>query len=133
MSIKFAFYIPNDLKETEEVKEIERLLENVNSAYNLIVNKHNIDRTEESQIKSQFLWHLSVVKRIGIKQTIRTKTLYPQLIIFNENTPITFYPQTYGKNDISIKEFLEGLLKNKIKCLHDEKELKELLTRARNE
>lgn len=131
MNIKFAFYIPEGLKDTEEVKEIERLLDDFNSAYNIIVNKQTIDRSEENQIKSQFLWHLSVVKRIGIKQTIRTKSLYPQLVIFKENIPITFYPQTYGKEDVTIKEFLEGLLKNKIKCLHDDKELKEILIGVR--
>lgn len=131
MEIKFAFYIPEGLKETEEVKEIERLLDNINSAYKIGVNRNTIDRDKENQIKSQFLWHLSVVKRIGIKQTIRTKALYPQLIIFNENTPITFYPQTYGKDDITIKDFLDGLLKNRVKCLHDDKELKEILIGVR--
>jgi hypothetical protein len=127
MDIRFAFYIPEGLKDTGEVKEIEKLLGSINSAYQIGINKHTIDRMKENQIKSQFLWQLSVVKRIGIKQTIRTKALYPQLLIFNENTPITFYPQTYGKEDLTIKEFLEGLLKNKVKCLHDDKELKELL------
>jgi hypothetical protein len=131
MDIKFTFYIPKGLKDTEEVKEIGRLLDSINSTYQIGIKKHTIDRTEENQIKSQFLWHLSVVKRIGIKQTIRTKALYPQLLIFNENTPITFYPQTYGKDDLTIKEFLEGLLKNKVKCLHDDKELKELLRGVR--
>jgi len=131
MDIKFTFYIPEGLKDTEEVKEIERILDNVKPAYNIIIDKQIIDRLVEEQIKSQFLWRLSVVKRIGIKQTIRTKSLYPQLVVFNENTPLTFYPQTYGKEDLTIKEFLEGLLKNRIKCLHDDKELKEILLRVR--
>lgn len=131
MNIRFAFYIPEGLKDTEEVKEIERLLYDFKSAYNIIVNKQIINRSEENQIKSQFLWRLSVVKRIGIKQTIRTKSLYPQLVIFNKDKPITFYPQTYGGEHITITEFLEQLLKNRIKCLHDEKELKEILMGVR--
>lgn len=131
MDIKFAFYIPEGLKDTEEVKEIEKILDNVKPSYNIAVDKQIIDRSVEEQIKSQFLWHLSVVKRIGIKQTIRTKSLYPQLVIFNEDKPVTFYPQNYGKENITIKEFLEGLLRGKIRCLHDEKDIKELLIGVR--
>lgn len=131
MEIKFIFYIPLDLKDTKEVKEIEKILGNVKPAYNIAVDKKIIDRSGEEQIKSQFLWHLSVVKRIGIKQTIRAKSLYPQLVIFNEDKPVTFYPQTYGKENIAIKEFLEGILRSKIRCLHDEKDIKELLIGVR--
>lgn len=131
MDIKFVFYVPEGLKDTEEVKEIERRLDNLKPAYNIVIDKQVVDRLLEEQIKSQFLWHLSVVKRIGIKQTIRTKSLYPQLVIFREDKPVTFYPQTYGGDHITIIEFLEQLLKNRIKCLHDEKELKELLMGVR--
>jgi hypothetical protein len=106
MNIKFAFYIPEGLKDTEEVKEVDRILDNIKSAYKVVIEKHIINRSEEEQIKSQFLWRLSVVKRIGIKQTIRTKSIYPQLVIFNGDVPLTFYPQTYGKEYISVKEFL---------------------------
>ena len=131
MEIKFVFYIPEGLKDTKEVKEIEKILENIKPAYNIAVDKQIINRLIEEQIKSQFLWRLSVVKRIGIKQTIRKKSLYPQLVIFSEDRPITFYPQTYGGEHITIIEFLKQLLKNRIKCLHDEKELKEILVGVR--
>ena len=131
MSIKFVFYIPEGLKDSDRVKEIDRFLGKIGSLYNVEVIKQVINRSEEEQIKSQFLWRLSVVKRIGIKQTIRTKSLYPQLVIFNGDVPLTFYPQSYGKNYISIEEFLEELLKKRIRCLHDEEELKELLIGVR--
>lgn len=133
MNIKFIFYIPEGLRDSEEVKEIENILDNIKPTYNIIVDKQIIDRSVEEQIKSQFLWHLSVIKRIGIKQTIRTKSLYPQLVIFNEDNPVTFYPQTYGGAHITITEFLEHLLRNRVKCLHDEKDLKELLMVRKNE
>jgi len=131
MNLKFIFYVPEGLKDTEDVKEIERVLDNVKPAYNIAIDKQIIDRLIEEQIKSQFLLHLSVVKRIGIKQTIRTKSLYPQLVIFDEDKPVTFYPQTYGGAHITITEFLKQLLKNRVKCLHDEKELKEILMSVR--
>ena len=131
MGIKFVFYIPEGLKDADDVKEIDRFLDKIGTLYDIEINKQFINSSEEEQIKSQFLWRLSVVKRIGIKQTIRTKSLYPQLVIFNGDVPLTFYPQSYGKEYISVKEFLEELLKNRIKCLHDEEEIKEIIMKVR--
>jgi len=131
MGIKFVFYIPTELKDIDDIKEIDRFLDKIKSLHGIEITKRIINNSEEEQIKSQFLWHLSVVKRIGIKQTVRTKSLYPQLIVFNEDQPLTFYPQSYGKECISIREFLEELLKNRIKCLHDEKEIKEIIMSMR--
>ena len=133
MSIKFVFYIPEGLKDADDVKEIDRLLDKIGTLYDIEINKQIINSSEEEQIKSQFLWRLSVVKRIGIKQTIRTKSLYPQLVIFNGDAPLTFYPQSYGKEYISVKGFLEELLKNRIRCLHDEEEIKGLLRRVKKQ
>ena len=131
LQAKFIFYIPAGLKETDDVKKVEELLDKVKSSYNIKVVKQIINSSEEDQIKSQFLWRLSVVKRIGIKQTIRTKSLYPQLVIFNGDVPITFYPQSYGREDISIQEFLEELLKKRIRCLHDKHEIEEIIMVAK--
>jgi hypothetical protein len=131
MSIKFVFYIPEGLKDSDGVKKIDRFLNKIGSLYNIKVIKKVINSSEEEQIKSQFLWHLSVVKRIGIKQTLRTKSLYPQLVIFNGDVPLSFYPQSYGKEYISIEEFLEELLKKRIRCLHDEEEIKEIIMKVR--
>ncbi|MCD6092622.1 MAG: hypothetical protein J7J38_01210 [Candidatus Aenigmarchaeota archaeon] len=131
MSIKFVFYIPEGLKDTDDVRKIDRFLDKIGSLYNIEVIKQVINSSEEEQIKSQFLWRLSVVKRIGIKQTLRTKSLYPQLVIFNGDAPLTFYPQSYGKEYISIEEFLEELLKKRIRCLHDEEEIKEIIMKVR--
>jgi len=131
MSIKFVFYIPKGLEDPYDVGEIDRFLDKIGSLYNIEVIKQVINSLEEEQIKSQFLWRLSVVKRIGIKQTLRTKSLYPQLGIFNGDVPLTFYPQSCGKEDITIKEFLEELLKNRIICLHDEEEIKEIIMKVR--
>jgi len=131
MRIKLVFYIPEGLKDANDVKEINRFLDKIVSLYNVEVIKQVINSSEEERLKSHFLWSLSVVKRIGIKQTIRTKSLYPQLVIFDEDVPLTFYPQSYGKECISIQEFLEGLLKDRIMCLHDEEKIKESIMKVR--
>ena len=127
MAITFNFYIPQGLKDTQDVRDIEKLLDKIKNSRNISVNRKIINDSEEEHIKNQFLWRLSVVKRIGIKKTIRTKSLYPQLVIFNENTPVTFYPQTYGNQHISIQKFLEDLLKGNVECLHDKEEIQSLL------
>jgi hypothetical protein len=43
----------------------------------------------------------------------------------------TFYPQSYGEKEISINEFLSGLLRGTTACLHDKQELKEAIAEAR--
>ena len=72
---------------------------------------------------------ISVFKRIGIKQTRRTKMLYPQLVVLVNNEPETFYPQKRAGQSISIQEFLEGFLNNEVRCLHDKGKIEDELGR----
>jgi hypothetical protein len=74
---------------------------------------------------------VSVSKKIGIKQTRRTKSLYAQLLVYLDGKLFTFYPQSYGEKEISINEFLSGLLRGTIACLHDKQELKEAIAEVR--
>jgi len=80
-------------------------------------------------IKSKILWESSVAKRIRIKQTRKSKSLYPQLIVFGNNKPMTFYPQARAGQEITTKEFLDGLLKGEIRCLHEKFEIEDELKR----
>lgn len=125
--LKLEFYVPRDLEETPDVKEIEELLKKVKSSLNVDVKKYIIDENGEEDLKSKILWGLSVAKRIRIKQTRKSKSLYPQLVVFGSNKPITFYPQARAGQEITIKEFLEGLLKGEIRCLHEKFEIEDEL------
>ena len=91
------------------------------------MKKFVIDEDGEEDLKSKILWRLSVVKRIRIKQTRKSKSLYPQLVVFVNDKPITFYPQARAGQQITIEEFLEGLLKGEIKCLHEKFEIEDEL------
>ena len=123
--LKLKFFIPEGLETTESVKDIENLF-NKNKFGK--VYKQTINNVEGHNLKSQFLWSLSVCKKIKIKQTQKTKNLYPLLIVFNENDkPLTFYPQKRGKEEISIKDFLEGLSERKIICLHEKDDIEKEL------
>ena len=125
--LKLEFYVPRALEETPDVKEIEELLNKVKSSLNINVKKFVIDESGEKDLKSKILWGLSVAKRIRIKQTRKSKSLYPQLVVFGNDKPITFYPQARAGEEITIKEFLEGLLKGEIRCLHEKFEIEDEL------
>ncbi|MBU4313366.1 MAG: hypothetical protein KJ821_01025 [Actinobacteria bacterium] len=133
MSFKFTLYIPKDCKDSESVKKTWEVLRKIGSLYNIKINKQIINKEKEWELKSQILWFLAVYKRIKIKQTRKAKSLYPQLVIFAGNKPFSFYPQSYGKDEITIEQFLEGLLKGNVCCLHDKEELEKHLSQSRRE
>ncbi len=112
--LKLEFYVPRALENTSDVKEIEESLKKVKSSLNVDVRKYIIDENGEEDSKSKILWGLSVGKRIKIKQTRKSKSIYLQLIVFGNNNPIMFYPQTRTGEEIKVKEFLGGLLKREI-------------------
>jgi len=125
--LKLEFYVPRALEDTQDVKEVEELLKKVKNSLKINVKKLVIDEDEEEDLKSKILWGLSVAKRIRIKQTRKSKSLYPQLVVFGNDKPITFYPQARAGQKITIKEFLEGLLKGEIRCLHEKFEIEDEL------
>ena len=126
--IKFVLFYTS--REEKEVKEILSLLEKVESTFNVEVERKRIKEFGEKQLKTSILLPLSVSKRIRIRQTQRTRSLYTQLVVFLDDEPFTYYPQTRsGEKEITIKEFLERLLEGEVKCLHDATELKERLRR----
>jgi len=129
--LKLEFYVPRALEDTEDVKEVEELLGKVKDSLKIDVKKFVIDENGEKDLKSKILWGLSVAKRIRIKQTRKSKSLYPQLVVFGNDKPITFYPQARAGQEITIKEFLEGLLKGEIKCLHEKFEIEDELRGGR--
>ncbi len=129
--LKLGFYVPRALEDAQDVKEVEELLKKVRSSLKINVKKLVIDENGEEDLKSKILWGLSVTKRIRIKQTRKSKSLYPQLVVFGNDKPITFYPQARAGQEITIKEFLEGLLKGEIRCLHEKFEIEDELKGGR--
>ena len=129
--LKLEFYVPRALEDTQDVKEVEELLKKVKNSLKIKVEKLVIDEDGEDNLKSKILWGLSVAKRIRIKQTRKSKSLYPQLVVFGNDKPITFYPQARAGQEITIKEFLEGLLKGEIRCLHEKFEIEDELKGGR--
>jgi len=127
--LKLEFYAPRAL---EDVKKIEELLNKVKSSLKINVKKFVIDKSGEEDLKSKILWRLSVAKRIRIKQTRKSRSLYPKLVVFRNDKPITFYPQARAEQEITIKEFLEGLSKGEIRCLHEKFEIEDELRGEEN-
>ena len=121
--LRLEFYIPRALQDSQDVKEVEELLRKVRNSLKIVVKKFIIDGNGEEDLKFKVLWGLSVAKRIRIKQTRKSKSLYPQLVVLGNNKPITFYPQARVGEEITIKDFLEGLLRGEIRCLHEKFEI----------
>lgn len=130
-TLKLEFYVPRALEGGQDVKEVEELLRKIEDSLKIGVKKLVIDKNGEEDLKSKILWGLSVAKRIRIKQTRKSKSLYPQLVIFGNDKPITFYPQVRAGQEITTKEFLEGLLKGEIRCLHEKFEIEDELRGGR--
>jgi len=128
--LRLEFYIPRGLRDTDSVKKVEELLEKVRSSLNLDVKEFIIDEDGERELKSKILWGLSVAKRIKIEQTRKTKSLYPHLVVLIDGRPVTFYPQKRPDRKITIEEFLEGLLRGEVRCLHEKFEIEDELLKG---
>lgn len=103
----------------KDIERIRLLLQQVKELHNIDFEEISLDEKQERELKSRALWSLSVLNRIKISQTRKTKSLYPQLVVSINGEPVTFYPQERAGKRISIEDFLNGLLNNEIKCLHD--------------
>ena len=126
--LKLKLYIPYTFKEDPSVERISELLKKLKRQFKSIdVEKIFVDEDGEKSLKSKILWGLSVSKGIKIKQTRKSKSLYPQLLLFIEDRPITFYPQSRGSAEITIEEFIKGLLNGNVKCLHNKYEIEQEL------
>lgn len=123
--LKLKFFIPEAFKETEEIKKIQKLLTELKSKQ-FVTSAQIISEIDENTLKSQFLWSLAVYRKIKIKQSQKSKLLYPILIVFDNNDKaLTFYPQSRGENEVTIKEFLSTLSKNKIKSIHEKEDIEQ--------
>jgi len=119
--LRLILYIPEDEEKSKEVEKILHLLEEVQKVFpNMAVETKLMDKVLENKLKFDVLLKISVTQRIKIKQTKRTKSLYPQLVIYESEEPITFYPQARGEKEIDIENFLVGMLKGEVRCLHEE-------------
>lgn len=127
--LKLEFYVPRALEDTQDVNEVEELLKKVKNSLKINLKKFVIDENEEEDLKAKILWGLSVAKRIRIKQTRKSKSLYPQLLVFGNDKPITFYLQARVQ-EITIKEFLKRMFKREV-SLHEKFEIKEELRGVR--
>lgn len=126
--MKLRFYVPRG--HWAEVDEIENLLKNVKNSLNIDYEKITIDEQQQQDLKKNFLLGISVTKGLKIHQGKKSKSLYPQLVIFDDEKAIAFYNQERAKEKITIQEFLIGLLNGEVKCLHEKYEIESALQKS---
>jgi len=95
--LKLEFYVPRALERTPDIKMKELLKK---ASLNIKVKKFVINKNGEVDLKSKILWKLSGTKRI-----MYSIFLYPQLVVFGNDKPTTFYPQARVRQEIGIKGF----------------------------
>jgi hypothetical protein len=117
--IKLKLYLPLGFANNTDSKVVEKLLEDLKSKGKVISEKVIIDQKEEADLKSKILMNISICKGIAIKQSRKSKMLYPQLVVFSDDKPIIFYPQERAGKKIDVQEFLKGLLSGNFKSLQD--------------
>ncbi len=119
MMIKLKLYLPLSFANNADTKVVEKLLENLESKGEVISEKVIIDQKEEADLKSKILMNISICKGIAIKQSRKSKMLYPQLVVFSDDKPIIFYPHERAGRKIDVQEFLTGLLSGEFRSLQD--------------
>lgn len=95
------------------------LLKEVGEQLEVRTSIEKLTKAQLDEIKFKLLIPIAVSKRIGLKQTRKTKSMYAHLLVFLDGEIFTFYPQRYGDKEITTKEFLAGLEEGNILCLHD--------------
>lgn len=117
--IKLIHYLPLSFVNNEDSKVVEKLLNDLESRGEVISETMIIDQKEEVDLKLKILMNISICKGIAIKQSRKSKMLYPQLVVFSDDKPIIFYPQERAGRKIDVQEFLKGLLSGEFKSLQD--------------
>jgi hypothetical protein len=133
MISRLTLFVPEGDKDTKDVKNNWGLLKEVESLYHINISKQFINNDDEKNLKSKILLPISITKRIGFAKTNKAKSLYPQLILFFDDEPFTFYPQSYSKDKITMEEFLRSLIQGEVKCLHDTNKLIENMRALKKE
>src|SRR5579871_2289947 len=104
----------------DKTADIEGLLDKVKAKYQVDVSTRTIEAFGEEKLKFDVLLKPSVEHKIKINQSKRGKQLYTHLVVYIADEPRTFYPQNRkGDTAVSIEQFLNGLLQDKILTVHD--------------
>ena len=112
IKIKVVYYIPEKLKDSKNVIETLDLLKHVKTPKSIKFEYETkmMDTEDEERLKDNILLTLSVKYGIKIKQTQKTKSLYPQLVVYWNDNLWRFYPENRaGEKEYTIKDFLNGL------------------------
>jgi hypothetical protein len=118
--IRIKLYIPQGphVKE-EQIKRLSELL----VKYPKDSIEYSIEYLptieEQRRLKNDILLKISVTYRIKIAQTQKSKKLYPQLVVFIDDNPITFYPQKRRETTITIEEAFENITKGSLLTIHE--------------
>jgi len=128
LALHHVYCLPKGSESSPEALSIIDMLSQVESAMKIPYDKRIF---ENDEVHKEKLMALSVMYRLRLPQTSKTKLLlYPHLVLCNEdNEPVIFYPQIRrsknGRVQVTIEDYLKGLLKGRVKSLVEVPTLKD--------
>ena len=116
MKAALELWLPTYSVSLPDVIQVKNILAKLRRKYDVRIEVLK-DEAEEEALKSQMLvpsvWH-----HIRFPQTRKGKSLYPVLIIRRGKDVVSFFPQRRGRDQVTMIEFIQGLLKGEVKSLH---------------
>lgn len=116
MKTVLEFWLPKYSVALPETLEVQDLLSKLKRRYDVRIEVLK-NEVEEGALKGQMLtpsvWH-----RIRFPQTRKGKSLYPVLVVRHGGELVSFFPQRRGREQVTMTEFLKGLLRGEVKSLH---------------
>jgi hypothetical protein len=121
LSLRHVYCVPNGFEQLRECKEALQLLSRVNERLSIpFENRRITNEDEASRVKMELL-PLSVSSRLGVHKSAKGKSLYPQLLIYEDSDLVAFFPQMRkaknGRLEVRITEYLNSLLSGSLKSL----------------
>lgn len=109
MTLTIALFVSPEVHDEKELKRIETLLEEIHSKLKIEYKKEPIT-DQKSFTKYLFKTCIPQMAHIKIPRT-RTRYILIVLVIYRDDEPLVWYPQKKkGHEEISIEDFLRGLL-----------------------
>ena len=121
--VEFVFYLPEMFHLDEKIRE---LLESCKEKLKIKYRIETLDSIKEGILKDSLI-PLCVKYGVGYQKTRKSKSLYPQLLVIENEKPIAFYPQLRKGEAIGIEDFLLGLLDRQVRGFYNADLLEKLI------
>ncbi len=110
---RFVLYVPQNQQDfTGSIQKLIREVEGKRGIRcQMKIFKENSE--DEEELRYKILMPLAILNQVGFRKTKRTKTLYPHLVVYRGEKPVTFFPQHRPTIWVEIEDYLQSILDGK--------------------